>query len=201
MFGESCPSALFRENTPGHPSMKIVHWRFVPQTHRNALCEPQIAQDVKTQVQRNVSWRAFYEIHTRPIWTRKIVYRHFMCWMHQNAECTTWPTDKTRCKKINFCVTCPDTLFMETTQAHPSMKNIASTFCSPDALECTLWLTDPIRCKNTNSAYSVPVGFLWKPHRAHPSMKNNVSMFHASNAPECTPWLVDNTRCKNISSA
>jgi hypothetical protein len=40
---------------------------FMARTHRNALHDPQIPHDVKTQVQSNVSWRAFYVNHTRPI--------------------------------------------------------------------------------------------------------------------------------------
>jgi hypothetical protein len=36
---------------------KIVRRRFTPQTHRNALRDPQIPLDTKTHVRRNVSRR------------------------------------------------------------------------------------------------------------------------------------------------
>jgi hypothetical protein len=43
-----------------------------------------------------------------------------------------------RMQKHMFGVTCPNVLFMETAQAHPRMKNRASTFLDPDAPECNM---------------------------------------------------------------
>jgi hypothetical protein len=42
-----------------------------------------------------------------------------------------------RMEKHMFHVTCRGTPFVETTLAHPGMKNSASMFHAPDVLECT----------------------------------------------------------------
>jgi hypothetical protein len=41
---------------------KVVHRRFVPRTHQNALHDPHILPDAKIHVCHNVSQRAFYGI-------------------------------------------------------------------------------------------------------------------------------------------
>jgi hypothetical protein len=44
----------------------IVRRRFAPRTHRNALRDPHIQMDAKTQFQRNVSQHSFYGNDTGP---------------------------------------------------------------------------------------------------------------------------------------
>jgi tRNA A-37 threonylcarbamoyl transferase component Bud32 len=41
-------------------------------------------------------------------------------------------------QKHKFGVMCPYVIFCDPHQAHLSIKNIASTFCTPDAPECTM---------------------------------------------------------------
>jgi hypothetical protein len=60
-----------------HLSMKIVCCCFMPRMHQNALCDPQIPLDAKTQVWQNVSRCAFYENHTGPTHSSKIVHQCF----------------------------------------------------------------------------------------------------------------------------
>jgi hypothetical protein len=54
-FGVMCPDALFVESIQTHVGMKIVRRTFAPQTHQNALCDPQIPPNAKTHVRCNVS--------------------------------------------------------------------------------------------------------------------------------------------------
>jgi hypothetical protein len=65
----------------------IVCQRFTPQTHQNALCDPQIPSDAKIQVWCNVSRRAFCGIRTGVTWAWKIVHRRFTAQIHHNALC------------------------------------------------------------------------------------------------------------------
>jgi hypothetical protein len=53
--------------------------------HRNALPDPPIAPNIKTQVQRNLSCLTFYGIHTGPTQVIKIVHQRFAPRAHQNA--------------------------------------------------------------------------------------------------------------------
>jgi hypothetical protein len=64
-FDVMCPSVLFMEPAPGRLE-NVVRRRFMPQTHWNALRDPQIPPDAKTQVRRNVSLHTFYIIRTGP---------------------------------------------------------------------------------------------------------------------------------------
>jgi hypothetical protein len=59
-LGVTCLGALFMKTTPGPPEHKILCRHFVARMHRNALHDPHIPPDAETQVQRNVSLRAFY---------------------------------------------------------------------------------------------------------------------------------------------
>jgi hypothetical protein len=43
-----------------------VPQHFTPRMQQNALRDPQIPTDAKTQLQRNVSWHAFCGIRTGP---------------------------------------------------------------------------------------------------------------------------------------
>jgi hypothetical protein len=127
---------------------KIMHQRFAPRSHQNALRDPQILLDAKTQVRCTVSQRAFYVNRTRSAREWKIMHWRF------TPECTgiCYVTCIShQMQKHKFSVTCPDTLFMESVSVPPSMKNSTLTFCSPDAPECTTWPSDPTRCKNISS--------------------------------------------------
>jgi hypothetical protein len=101
-----------------------------------------------------------------------------------------------RMQKRKFSVTCPGALFRETVRSHPSMKNSASMFHTPDALECTTWPIDPTGFKNTVSAKHFPACFLSYPYRSHPRMKNSALTYCAPDAQECTTWPIDPTGCK-----
>jgi hypothetical protein len=60
-FGITCPGGAFYGNRTGPTQLsKMVCRHLTPRTHRNALRDPQILPDAKTQVQHNVSWCAFY---------------------------------------------------------------------------------------------------------------------------------------------
>jgi hypothetical protein len=66
-FSVTCPGVLFMETVPDPTKHeKIMCRRFAPQTQRNALHDPKIPLDAKTQVRRNVSQCAFYGNLTGP---------------------------------------------------------------------------------------------------------------------------------------
>jgi hypothetical protein len=58
--------AFFGNRTAPTRARKIAHQHFEPPAHQNALYDPQISLDVKTQVRRNVSRLASYGNNTRP---------------------------------------------------------------------------------------------------------------------------------------
>jgi hypothetical protein len=96
--------------------MKIVHRHFMPRTHQNALRDPQITLDTKTEVKHNMSLHTFCRIHTYHTRARKIVLRRFAPRTDQNAlHDPQIPPDA----KPNFSVTCLATLFMETILGPP----------------------------------------------------------------------------------
>jgi hypothetical protein len=62
-------------------------------------------------------------------------------------------------QKHKFSVTCPVTLFLETTPGQPEHEKYCIDVSQPKLMR-----------------------FLWKPPRAHPSMKSNVPTFHNPDA-------------------
>jgi hypothetical protein len=62
-FGITCPGALYMETALSPPIMKNCASMFRAQTHQNALCDPQIPPDQKTQVHCNVCWHGFFGNH------------------------------------------------------------------------------------------------------------------------------------------
>jgi hypothetical protein len=57
----------------------------MPWTHQNAVHDPQIPLDVKTQVQRNVSQRGFYGNSSGPTSALKMERRRFTPQTHWSA--------------------------------------------------------------------------------------------------------------------
>jgi hypothetical protein len=79
-------NALFMETALGPPKHeKKVHQHFTAQTHWNALHDPHILPDAKTQVRCNVTRHAFYGNCTGPIKHEKIVRRCFAPQTQWNA--------------------------------------------------------------------------------------------------------------------
>jgi hypothetical protein len=64
-----------------------VHRCFTPRTHQNALDEPQIPLEAKTQVPHNLSPCTFYGNYIGPTRARKILRRCFTSRMHRNPLC------------------------------------------------------------------------------------------------------------------
>jgi hypothetical protein len=62
-----------------------VRRHFQARTHQNALRDPQLPPDAKTQVRHNVSRRGFCVICTGPTRVQKIVRRCFTPRRHRNA--------------------------------------------------------------------------------------------------------------------
>jgi hypothetical protein len=54
-----------RNSTGTTQARKMVHRHVVSWMHWNALHDPKISPDVKTQVRRDVSWRTFYGNHPK----------------------------------------------------------------------------------------------------------------------------------------
>jgi hypothetical protein len=82
------PNTLFYGiRTEPTRAWKIMRRHFTPRPHPNALCDPPIDSDAKTQVRRNMSRCEFYGIYTGPTWAWKIVRRCFMPRTHLNALC------------------------------------------------------------------------------------------------------------------
>jgi hypothetical protein len=95
---------------------------FIHRTHRNALCDPHVPPDAKTQVWGHVSLRALSGFRTVPIRARKIVHPCFTPWAHRNAlrDSEIQPD-----AKHWFSTTCPGVLFMESAPVpHEHKKKI-----------------------------------------------------------------------------
>jgi hypothetical protein len=63
-FGVTCPGAPFEQIALGPPEHENKFVTFRALDHQNALRDPQIALDAKTQVQRNVSRHTFCGMRT-----------------------------------------------------------------------------------------------------------------------------------------
>jgi hypothetical protein len=93
-----------------------MHRCFVPWTHRNALRDLQIPRDTKTQVQRNVSRRAFYG--NRTSYTRTL--KKCVDDSHPGRTRMHFVTHRFHgMQKHKFSVICPGVLFMESTLVPP----------------------------------------------------------------------------------
>jgi hypothetical protein len=138
----------------------------------------------------------FCGIWTGPTWAWKIVPRHFVARMHQNAACDTQiPPDA----KTLFGVTCLGVCFVESVLVPPKYEKYYINVSRPGLTG--MHFVTLTGGKNTSLATRIPSFFLGKPHRAHLSMKNSALVFHAPDTPECTTWSVDATGCENTSSA
>jgi hypothetical protein len=128
----SCPDLFLWNPYCTHQSTKNSASMLRARRHRNALHDPQIAPDAKTQVRRKVSQRIFCGIRTGPTQERKIVHRHFASRTHGNAlhDSQILPEAKTQVR-LNVS---HHTFFWNLYRSHTSMKNSASTFHAP---ECT----------------------------------------------------------------
>jgi hypothetical protein len=117
-----------------------VHRCFEARTHRDALRDPPIPPNAKTQVRSNVSQHFFYRNRTKPTRSRKILPQRFMPWMQQNALCDSQiPPDA----KIQFRRNVSRLACYGNHTSHPSMKNSALMFHAP---ECTTCPTYPTGC-------------------------------------------------------
>jgi hypothetical protein len=94
----------------------MLHRHFVPQKHHNALQDPHITQDEKTQVRRNVSRHSFRGISTGPpenqkwcvnIWHPGCIEMHYVALRSHLMQ------------KHKFGVTPPCALFVETAAGRP----------------------------------------------------------------------------------
>jgi hypothetical protein len=89
---------------------------FAPQMNRNALRDPQIPPEGKTQVRRKVSRRALCGTVTGTTEARKIVRQRFACRTQHNALGDLQiPLDA----KHKFGITCPYALFLESVSVPP----------------------------------------------------------------------------------
>jgi hypothetical protein len=89
---------------------------FTAPKHQNALRDPQIPPDAETQVQSNMSRRAFCGNRTRPTQSRKIVPR---CFTPGRTRMHYVTRRSHQFPKHKSSVTHPVTLFMETTSGPP----------------------------------------------------------------------------------
>jgi hypothetical protein len=60
-FSVTYPGALLYKPHWALPRMKTVCQRIMIRTHQNALCDPQIPMDAKTQVRHHVSRYSFFQ--------------------------------------------------------------------------------------------------------------------------------------------
>jgi hypothetical protein len=104
-------------------------------------------------------------------------------------------------QKDKFGVTCPNTLFMETT---PGPLENAKLCINVSHLGCTRMHYEAHRSdrmQKSKVGITCPDALLLAQcHRAHPSMNNSASTFCALEAPECTTCPAEPTGCKNASS-
>jgi hypothetical protein len=100
--------------------------------HPNALRDPHIPPDGKTQIRRNVPRRAFCGICTSTTQALKIVCRCCMSQTHQNALRDPMPLDAKTQVQRNV-----SHFLWKLHRAHPSFKNSVPMFRAPDAPECT----------------------------------------------------------------
>jgi hypothetical protein len=99
---------------------KIVRRCFVPPAHQNALHDPQISLDGKTQVRRNVSWHALF-METAPGPPEHEKECVDVSWpgctgMHYVTHRSHWMQNH------KFSVTCPVVLFMKTASGPPKLE-------------------------------------------------------------------------------
>jgi hypothetical protein len=74
-FGVTYPGTLFMETALGPPARENSAWAFHAPMHWNEIRDSGIQPDARTQVQRNVSQRAFCRIRTGLTRAWKIVCR------------------------------------------------------------------------------------------------------------------------------
>jgi hypothetical protein len=84
--------------------------------HQNALCDPQVTPDAKTQVWHNVSWRALRGVRTGTTQAQKIVQRHFTPQMQHNG---LRDPKTTQDAKTQVWLMCPGTLFVKSVPIPP----------------------------------------------------------------------------------
>jgi hypothetical protein len=171
---------------------------FVPRTHQNALCDPQIPQNAKTQVWCNVSWHASYGNRIKPTRACKIVHRHFV------PRCTGihYVTHKShRVQKHKLCIICPGVLFMEIAKGPHEQEKCCIDFSCLRHTGIHYVTRISYRMQKHKIGVTCPMRFLWKQHRAHRSTKNSASTFYTTDVPECTTRPTDSTGLKNTSLA
>jgi hypothetical protein len=136
-FGVMCPDALFVKSVPAPPKHEKVCfgvWRPRLTGMHHVTCRSHRMQN--THIQRNVSRCNFCRFVTGPIRASKIVHRCFTPGTLQNALCDPHiPLDAKPYVLHNvswraFCGI--------RTSPTPSIKNSASTFCTPNESECTM---------------------------------------------------------------
>jgi hypothetical protein len=103
--------------------------------HQNALRDPPIEPNVKTQFRRNVSCRTFYGIRTGPTRAIKILHQRCVPRTHQNAlrDPQITADAKTQLWRSVF----KHSLNGNHTRP-PEQENSVLTFRSPDAPESTI---------------------------------------------------------------
>jgi hypothetical protein len=128
MFSITCRGALFVESVPVLPrALKIVHRRFAPRTNRNALCDPQIPPDAKTQVRCNVFQCIFVKsIPVQPEPENSVLFSRPG---HTGMYYVTHRS--TRMRKHMFCVTCSNALFVQSVPVPPRAWNIVHRRFAP----------------------------------------------------------------------
>jgi hypothetical protein len=96
-----------------------VHRCFAPRIHQNALRDPPIPLDAKPQVRRNISRCAFLSCP-------RCTGRHYLTRISKQFK-------NTSSANVSWCA-----FYRNRTGPHPSIKESASTFRTPDAPECTI---------------------------------------------------------------
>jgi hypothetical protein len=116
MFGVTCPNALLVKSILEPPSMKNSASTCHARMHQNALCDPQIPRDAKTQVQHNMCRRSFMEsLLVSPEHEKYCV--DILCPRRTRLH---YVTPKSHCmQKHNFSVTHPDALFVKSVLVPP----------------------------------------------------------------------------------
>jgi hypothetical protein len=127
-FSIMCPSTFFCGIPTGHTqAQKIVHRHFAPQTHRNALREPQIPPDAKTIGVSCPSALFVESILVHPMHEKLCddISHPEHTGMHYVTRRSHWMQNQ------KFGITCPIAFSWNPYMSHPSIKNSVSTFHTP----------------------------------------------------------------------
>jgi hypothetical protein len=113
--------------------------------HRNALRDPEISQDAKTNLGVMCPDALFVKsVPVQPEYEK--LCDHILRPRHNGMHYMTRRSHQMQ--KHKFSVRVLVHFLWEPHRTHPSMKNIVSSFRAPDAPECTMSPEDPTGCKN-----------------------------------------------------